>query len=110
MYHGVMPSFFVIRSASLQTSTLAILIQQLALPMRSAILPKKDIAFPQKRNGNMLPRRYDNNLLVGADTVGMGARVFTPNYGDVSTTASVATKLPNGFGLYDYRWKRLEMV
>jgi len=37
----------------------------------------------------------------GADTVGMGARVFTPNYGDVSTTASVATKLPNGFGLYD---------
>jgi len=51
---------------------------------RSAILPKKDIAFPQKRNGNMPAARYDTTYWWGADTVGMGARVFTPNYGDVS--------------------------
>jgi formylglycine-generating enzyme required for sulfatase activity len=37
----------------------------------------------------------------GNDSNGLGARVFTPPYGALSTTTAVASLLPNGYGLYD---------
>jgi len=44
----------------------------------------------------------------GNDTVGMGARVYTPNYGAPNTTIPAGSLLPNAYGLYDMQgngWK-----
>jgi formylglycine-generating enzyme required for sulfatase activity len=37
----------------------------------------------------------------GADSIGLGARVYTPPYGGTATTQAVAKLLPNAKGLYD---------